>query len=233
LPRKPAHVSDFFKGAAKAVSNRKSLTDRARAEEEKEARQQARAEARRARELRRAFPAYFRSVEPFVKALESLPPDADGNEFFARVDLNENGRDWSTLIEGREMTIWLLYTKPAAPNAAATNGPVSYGLAMPEKGKDLQDGPYIDLAISDLPVLMVEGKPTEGGGMKLESLRYFESYTYARGSRMSARSAPGSRKRRRTASAISPRRSRRRRRSPRRAKSLRYRARCALRNGPP
>lgn len=182
MSRKPAqrNVSDFFKGAADATRSRKAAEDSARARQEKEARQRARETARHARQLKKAFPAFYRTVEPFLRVLENLKPDADGNEFFIRTDLNLDGRDWETHVKGKEMMLWLVYAQqPSGQPRPANAAPDTHSIAFWEKGKDPATAERIDLLLNGLPVLQIEGKPLADGGMKFESEQYVTDFSYA------------------------------------------------------
>lgn len=178
MPKKSPSAADIFLSAA---SQRVDENERARlkqeAEERKEKLRQQKEELREQKALKKAFPEYYKAVEPLLKAMEALPAK-DGDEFFVRADLSV-GEHYRTHVPTKRVDIWVLYTHEQTTPRNSDDRPNSHSLSIQRKGTPKDERDDVDLALNGNKVLKLELDTDENGKVSIKSHTYEEYYEYS------------------------------------------------------
>jgi len=184
MPKKSASTADIFLNAA---SQRVSEKEQMRLEQEAAEKQQAIAWAkereREERKIKKAFPEYFKKIDPLLKAMEALPP-RDGDEFFIRADLRLD-EHYKTKVPTKGIHVWVIYSHETKDHQGPDGQPCTHSLAIDRKGTPAGERDDIDLALNGKSVLKLEMDTDETGKVTIKSHTYIDTYQYAPNSRAS------------------------------------------------
>lgn len=184
MPKKSASPADIFLNAASQRVNDKEQARLAKeAEEKRQADERRQAQEREARTLKKAFPEYYKKIEPLLKAMEDLPPK-DGDEFFIRADLRL-GEHYKTKVPTKSIHVWVIYSRETNEQHGPDGEPWTHSLAIDRKGTLPGERDDIDLALNGKSTLKLELDTDETGKVTIKSHTYIDSYTYAPNSRAS------------------------------------------------
>jgi hypothetical protein len=184
MPKKLASPADIFLNAAsQRVSDKEKARLDKQAEEKRQADELRRAQEREARALKKAFPEYYKKVDPLLKAMEALPP-RDGDEFFIRADLRL-GEHYKTKVPTKGIHVWVIYSRETKDFQGPDGSPGTLSLAIDRKGTPAFERDDIDLALNGKSVLKLEMDTDETGKVTIRSHTYIDTYQYAHNSKAS------------------------------------------------